>query len=145
MTGVYRCYKQSNAYLMRRRRRSAVSPWNVDPLRRTTLRGIRSARRSRWKSSALNRKSCHASVLVMLEKRGGCCRADGPRRARSCQMLHTIAAINAAWCRSLRSASSPMRPTPPAGRSSSQVAASAESLTAHGRRAHHADGSPVHL
>ena len=26
------------------RRRSAVSPWNVDPLRSTTLRGIRSAR-----------------------------------------------------------------------------------------------------
>ena len=38
-------YKQSNAFLMRRRRRrSAVSPWNVDPLRSTTLRGIRSAR-----------------------------------------------------------------------------------------------------
>ena len=33
---------------------------------------------------------------------GGCCRTDGPRRARSCQMFHTIAAINAAWCRSLR-------------------------------------------
>ena len=29
---------------MRRRRRSAVSPWNVDALRSTTLRGIRSAR-----------------------------------------------------------------------------------------------------
>ena len=103
ITGVYRCYKQGNAYLMRRRRRrSAVSPWNMDPLRRTTLRGIRSARRNRGKSSALNRKSCHASVLVMLEKRCGCCRTDGPRRVRSCQMLHTIAAINAAWCRSLR-------------------------------------------
>ena len=38
------CYKQSNAFLLRRRRRSAVSPWNVDPLRSTTLRGIRSAR-----------------------------------------------------------------------------------------------------
>ena len=39
------CYKQSNASLMRRRRRrSAVSPWNVDPLRSTPLRGIRSAR-----------------------------------------------------------------------------------------------------
>ena len=39
------CYKQSNAFLMRlRRRRSAVSSWNVDPLRNTTLRGIRSAR-----------------------------------------------------------------------------------------------------
>ena len=38
------CYKQSNAFLMRRRRRSTVSPWNVDPLRSTTLRGIRSAR-----------------------------------------------------------------------------------------------------
>ena len=35
------CYKQSNAFLLRRsRRRSAVSPWNVDPLRSTTLRGI---------------------------------------------------------------------------------------------------------
>ena len=30
--------------MRRRRRRSAVSPWNVDPLRSTTLRGIRSAR-----------------------------------------------------------------------------------------------------
>ena len=31
------CYKQSNAFLLRRRRRrSAVSPWNVDPLRSTT-------------------------------------------------------------------------------------------------------------
>ena len=39
------CYKQSDAFLLRRRRRrSAVSPWNVDPLRSTTLRGIRSAR-----------------------------------------------------------------------------------------------------
>ena len=39
------CYKQSNAFLLRRRRRrSAVSPWNVDPLRSTTLCGIRSAR-----------------------------------------------------------------------------------------------------
>ena len=39
------CYKESNAFHMRRRRtRSVVSPWNVDPLRSTTLRGIRSAR-----------------------------------------------------------------------------------------------------
>ena len=77
-------------------------PWNVDPLRSTTLRGIRNARTSRGKSSALNGKSYHASVSVMLEKRGGWCRTDGPRRVRFCQMLHTIAAINAAWCRSLR-------------------------------------------
>ena len=97
----YTCHKQSNAFLMLRRR-SAVSPSNVDPLRSTTLRGVRSARRSRGNSSALNRKSCHAPVSVMLEKRGGCCRTDGPRWVRSCQMLHTIAAINAAWCRSLR-------------------------------------------
>ena len=90
-----------------RRRRSAVSPSNVDPLRSTTLRGVRSARRSRGNSSALNRKSCHAPVSVMLEKRGGCCRTDGPRRVRSGQMLHTIAAINAACCCSLRSTSSP--------------------------------------
>ena len=42
---AHTCYKQSNAFLLRRRRRrSAVSPWNVDPLRSTTLRGIRSAR-----------------------------------------------------------------------------------------------------
>ena len=41
----YTYYKQSNAFLMRRRtRRSAVSPWNVDPLRSTTLHGIHSAR-----------------------------------------------------------------------------------------------------
>ena len=43
----------------------------------------------------------------MLEKRGDCCCTDGPRRVRTCQMLHTMAAINAAWCRSLRWASSP--------------------------------------
>ena len=52
---------------MRRRRRSAVSPWNVDPLRSATLRGIRSARsglgQRSFRSSALNRKSCHASCL----------------------------------------------------------------------------------
>ena len=38
----YTCYKQSNAFLMRRKgRRSAVSPWNVDLLlRSTTLRRI---------------------------------------------------------------------------------------------------------
>ena len=100
-------YKQSNAFLMRRRRRSAVSPRNLDPLRSTTLHGILRARRSRGNSSALNRRSCHASVWVMWDKRGGCCRTGGPRRVRSCQMLHTITAINAAWCRSLRLASSP--------------------------------------
>ena len=79
------CYKQSNAFLMRRRRRSTVSPWNVDLFRSTTLRVIRSAssglgQRS-FRSSALNRKSCHASVSVMLENRCGCCRADEPIRA----------------------------------------------------------------
>ena len=72
----YTCYKHSNAFLLRRRRRSAVYPWNVDPLRSTTLRGIRSARRSRGKSSALNRKSCHALVPVTLEKLNGCGRTD---------------------------------------------------------------------
>ena len=46
------CYKQSNAFLTRRRRSFPVSPWNVDPLRSTTLRGIRSARRRRGNSSA---------------------------------------------------------------------------------------------
>ena len=61
------CYKQSNAFLQRRRRRrSAVSPWNVDPLQSTTRRGIRSARsglgQRSFRSSALHRKSCHASV-----------------------------------------------------------------------------------
>ena len=54
-----------------------------------------------FRSSALHRKSCHASVSVMLEKRGGRCRIDGPIRVLSCQMRHTIAAIKAAWCRSL--------------------------------------------
>ena len=78
------CYKQNNASLMRRRRRrSAVSPWNVDPLRSTTLRGIRSARSGSglprsFRSFALHRKSCHASVSVILEKRGGRCRTDRP-------------------------------------------------------------------
>ena len=46
-----------------------------------------------FRSSALNRKSCHASVSVTLEKRGGRCRTDGPIRVLSCQMRHTIAAI----------------------------------------------------
>ena len=44
---------------------------------------------------------CHAQVSVMLEKRGGRCCTDGPTRVLSCQMRHTIAAIKAAWCRSL--------------------------------------------
>ena len=93
-----RCYTQSNAFPMRlRRRRSAVSQWNVDPLQCTTLRGVRSARsglgQRSFRSSALHRKSFHASVSVMLEKRGGRCRTDGPMRVLSCQMRHTIAAI----------------------------------------------------
>ena len=100
------CDKQSNASLMRRRRRrSSASPWDVDPLRSTTLRGIRTARsglgQRTFRSSALHRTSCHASVSVMLEKRGGRCRTDGPIPVLSCQMRHTIAAIKAAWCLSL--------------------------------------------
>ena len=55
----------------------------------------------RFRSPALHRKSCHASVSVMLEKRGGRCRTVGPIRVLSCQMRHKIAAIKAAWCRSL--------------------------------------------
>ena len=47
------------------------------------------------------RQSCHASVSVMLEKCGGRCRTDGPIPVLSCQIRHTIAAIKAAWCRSL--------------------------------------------
>ena len=58
-------------------------------------------RQRSFRSSAVHRKSCHASVSVMLEKRGGRCRIDGPIRVLSCQMRHTIAAIKAAWCRSL--------------------------------------------
>ena len=102
------CYKQSNdAFLMRWRRRSAVSTWKVDPLRSTPLlRGIHSARgglgERSFRASALDQKSCHALVSVMLEKRGGCCGTDGPIRVLSCQMRHAIAAIKAAWCRSLR-------------------------------------------
>ena len=103
----------------------------------TTLRGIRSARRRHGNSFALvNRQSCHASVSLILEKRGGCCRTDGPRRVLSCQMRHSIAAINAAWCPSLSALSLlSVGPTPPAAGSSSQLAASADSLTAHGRTA----------
>ena len=57
------CYKQSNAFLLRRRRRrSAVSPWNVDPLRSTTLRGIRSAR------SGLGRQRSFRSFLCPTPK-----------------------------------------------------------------------------
>ena len=82
-------------------------PWNVDPLRSTTLvRGLRSARsglgQRSFRSSVQNRKSCHALVSVMLEKRGDGCRTDGPIRVLSCQMRHTIDAIKAAWCHSLR-------------------------------------------
>ena len=58
------CYKRSNAFIMRRRRRGAVSPWNVDPMRGITLRGIRCARNGlgqrSFRSFALNRTSCHA-------------------------------------------------------------------------------------
>ena len=43
----------------------------------------------------------HPTDSVMLEKRGGRCRTDGPIRVLPCQMRHTIAAIKAAWCRSL--------------------------------------------
>ena len=43
---------------------------------------------------------------LMLEKRSGRCCTDGPIRVLSCQMRHTIAAIKAAWCRSLCCASS---------------------------------------
>ena len=50
-------------------------------------------RQRSFRSSALHRTSCHASVPVMLEKRGGRCRTDGPIRVLSCQMRHTIAAI----------------------------------------------------
>ena len=92
--------------MWRRRRRSAVSPRNVDPLRSTTYCGIRSTRKHRGNSFALNQQSCPASLSVTLVKLGGCCRTDGPRRALSCQMWHTITAINAAWCRSIRWASS---------------------------------------
>ena len=56
-----------------------------------------------------------------------------PRRARSCQMLHTVAAINAAWCRSLRWASSPHASDSASCAKFTKLAASAESLTAHGR------------
>ena len=54
-----------------------------------------------FRSSALNQKSCHASVSLMLEKRSGRCRTDGPIRVLFCQKRHTIAPIKAAWCRSL--------------------------------------------
>ena len=58
-------------------------------------------------------------------------------------LWHTIAAINAAWCVAL-CVEPPLgvRPPPPSAGCSSQVAASAESLTAHGRRAQQ---STVHL
>ena len=131
----YTCYNQSNAFLMQRKgRRSAVSPWNVDLLlRSTTMRRIRSARsgllgQRSFRSTALNQKSCHASVAVMLEKRGGCCRTDGPIRVQSCQMRHTIAAIKARGVALCVEAPLRVRSTPPAARSSPQLAASAEPL-----------------
>ena len=80
-------------------------PMERGPTASNTLRGICSARsglvQRSFRSSALHRKSCHAAVSVMLEKSGGRCRTDGPIRVLSCQMRHTIAAIKAAWCRSL--------------------------------------------
>ena len=48
--------------------------FHVDPLRSTTLRGYRSARRRRGTSSTLNWKLRHALVSVILGKRGDCCR-----------------------------------------------------------------------
>ena len=80
-------------------------PMERGPTASTTLRGIRSAlsgigQRS-FRSSALNRTICHASVSGMLEKRDGRCRTDDPVRVLSCQLRHTIAAYKAAWCRSL--------------------------------------------
>ena len=40
-------------------------------------------------------------MSVMLEKRGARCRTDGPTRVLSCQIRHMMAAVKAAWCRSL--------------------------------------------
>ena len=106
--------------MQRKGRRSAVSPWNVDLLlRSTTLRRIRSARSGLWQRSfrSSNQKSCHASVAVTLEKRGGCCRTDGPIRVLSCQMWHTIAAIKARGVALCVEAPLRVRSTPPAARS----------------------------
>ena len=79
-----------------------------DPLRSTTLRGIRSARSGlgRGVSTPLPQTESPATLQsqVMMEKRGGRCRTDGPIRVirvLSCQMRHTIVAFKATCCRSL--------------------------------------------
>ena len=124
--------------MRRRRTRSAVSPWNVDRLRSTTLRGIRSARsgsgQRSFRSSALKRKSCQVSVSVMLEKRGGRCRTDGRIRVLSNQIRNTIAAIKAAWCRS-RSWASSRRASDFASCERFTTACSKRWVHGHGRRA----------
>ena len=77
-------------------------PMECGPTANISFRSARSSLGQRGlRSSALNRKSCHASAAVMLEMGGGRCRTDGPVRVLSGQMRHTIAAIKAAWCRSL--------------------------------------------
>ena len=70
----------------------------------------------------------------MLEKIGGRCRTGGPIRVLPRQMRHTIAAIKAAWCRSLVEPPLGVRPTLPAARGSSQLAAIAESLVTDAER-----------
>ena len=130
--------------MRRKTRRSAVSAWNVDPLRSTTLPGIRSARsglgQRSFRSPALHRKSCHASVSVMLEKRGGRCRTDGPIRVLSCQVRHTMSRPRGvALC-----VEPPLgvRPTLPAARDSPQLAASANPWSPTQSAA--TDGSPAY-
>ena len=121
----------------------------MDPLQSTTLRGIRSARSGLeqrcFSSSALHRKSCHASVSVMLEERGGRCRTDRPIRVLSCQMRHTIAANQGRVVSFCVEPPLGVRPTLPAARGSSQLATSSESLVTGAERSNRRVTCPLHI
>ena len=102
------CYKQSNAFLQRRRKAKRSFPMERGPTAKH--HPAWNPQCTQWFRAEfpllplpylVHRKSRHAPVSVMLEKRGGRCRTDGPIRVLPCQMRHTIAATKAAWCRSL--------------------------------------------
>ena len=91
-------------------RRSAVSPWNVDPLRSTTLREIRSARSGLGQS--VRSFLCPTPKVTPRSSLGDVGEARWPLSHRwtdtspNLPVRHTIAAIKAAWCHTLRRASS---------------------------------------
>ena len=109
---------------MRRRRRSAVSRWNVDPLRSTTLRAIRSARSGYDRGVSAPLPTPKVMPRFSLGDVG---EARWPLSHRWTDTRRICVAL----C-----VEPPLgvRPTLPAARGSSQLAASAESLVTDAER-----------